>query len=84
MFFTVPEVDGLVGSGLVIIEHAVVGVATRDPNTSQSPGISQGPLDGVDKLLMVSAFPQFHQRLFAAWSGLLADITVLKGFLVLD
>ena len=71
-------------SGFVIIVHAIVGVTARDPNTSQSPGISQGSLDGVNKLLMVSAFPQFHQGLFAAWSGLFADIAVLKGFLVFD
>ena len=84
LFFTVPEIDGFVGGGLVIIVHAVVGVAARDPNTSQSPGISQGSLDGVDELLVVSAFPQFHQGLLATWSGLFADVTVLKGFLVFD
>ena len=84
LFFTVPEVHGFVGGGFIIVIHAVVGVAARDPNTSQSPDISQGSLDGVDELLMVSSFPQFHQGLLATWPGLFADITVLKGFLVHD
>ena len=57
LFFTVPEVYGFVGCGLVIVVHAVVGVTTRDPNTSQSPGISQGSIDGMNELLMVSSFP---------------------------
>ena len=66
LFFTVPKVHGFVGRGFIVVVHAVIGVATRDPYTSQSPGISQGPIDGVDELLVVSSFPQFHQWLLAA------------------
>ena len=84
LFFTVPEIDGFVGGGFIIVIPAIIGVAARDPDTSQSPGIFQGSLDGVDELLMVSAFPQFHQGLLAAWPGLFADIAVLEGFLVHD
>ena len=67
LLFTIPQEHGLVGRRLVIIVHAVVGVAARHPHTPQSSRVSEGSLDGVHKLLVVTMFPQFHQWLLTAW-----------------
>ena len=53
-------VHGFVSGGLNVVVHAVVFVATGDPHTAQSPCVSQRPLDGMQKFLMVPAFAQFQ------------------------
>ena len=60
LLLLITKVHGLVGSCLIVILHAVIGVTTRNPNASQPPRVSQGSLDGVNELFMVSTFPQFY------------------------
>ena len=84
LILTVTQVHGFVFGGLLIVIHPVIGVATCDPDTSQSPREFERSLDRVDELLMVSLFPQFYERLSAAGSGLFTDVTMFEGSFVLD
>ena len=58
LLFAIAKVHGLIGSGFIIVIHAIVGVAARYPDTPQSPRVFQGSLDGVHKLFVVSLFLQ--------------------------
>ena len=55
----------------------MIFVAAGDPHTAQPPGGSQGSLNGIQKLLVVTTFTQFHQGLSATGPGLLAQVTFL-------
>ena len=46
LLLVITKEHGLVGSCLVVVVYAIIGVTTRYPNASQSPGTSQGSLDG--------------------------------------
>lgn len=59
LLFAVPQEHGLISGCLVVVIHSVVHVTAGHQHTAQPPGVSQGSLDGVDELFMVSSFPQF-------------------------
>ena len=47
LMLAVPQIHQVVGSGLVIKEHAVVDPVTRHPHATESPVLIQCSLDGV-------------------------------------
>ena len=67
LLFAIPQEYGLIGGRLVVVKHPIVGVTTGDPHTSQSPSFFQWSLHWMDKLLMVTMFPQIHEWLPTAW-----------------
>ena len=74
-FFTLSQKYGLVGCGIFVIIHAIIGRTAGYPHTPHSPRVFQGSLDGANELLMVIPFPRLDQRLTTAWSHLPTRVT---------
>ena len=74
-FFTLSQKYGLVGCGILVIIHAIIGRTAGYPHTPHSPRVFQGSLDGANELLMVIPFPRLDQRLTTAWSHLTTRVT---------
>ena len=75
-FFALSQKHGLVGCGILVIKHAIIGRTAGYPHTPLfTPRVFQGSLDGANELLMVIPFPRLNQRLATAWSHLPTRVT---------